>query len=416
MNPKTKSRNQTILAILLITAFVAIPIGLTYINYQFSIQNPGGNDFLARWNGAHEWLKNGRNPYTDEVSLIAQNLIYGRPAIISQGEDIAHFVYPLYSMLFFAPFGMMEYTMARAVFMTVLEICLVLITLVSLKMTGWKVKRLGLIGVLLFGVLWYCGVRGIILGQYAIINALLMLLAIWAIQQRQDVVAGILLVLSTSKPQMSYLLVLFVLFWAFSERRWRIIGSIIASFAAVMLVTIILLPGWPLDWIRQLLNYPTYTGRIGSTLSILAGWVPGIMQPVNLFLHGAFYLYLVVEWFRGRGKGSNAFLWTAFVTLTVTNLVAYRTATPHYVALVAPIFMIAKTLENRWTKAGRWINGVLFLALFVGLWGVFIATVKGTDEQAIVYLPVPFLVLFLLWWIRWWAVRPNQSIFAGDSG
>jgi hypothetical protein len=78
--------------------------------------------------------------------------------------------------------------------------------------------------------------------------------------------------------------------------------------------------------------------------------------------------------------------------------------------------MIARTLEDRWNKAGKWINGILFTVLFVGLWGVFIATVKGTDEQAIVYLPVPFLVLFLLWWIRWWAVRPNQFILEGESG
>lgn len=416
MNQKIKSRNQTILLILLIIAVVAIPIGLTYFNYQFSVQNPGGNDFLARWNGAHEWLKNGRNPYSNEVSLIAQELIYGRPAIISQGEDIAHFVYPLYSMLFFAPFGLMEYTLARAVFMTVLEICLVLITLVSLRMTGWKVKRLGLVALLLFGVLWYCAIRGIILGQYAVINALLMLLAIWAIQQKQDVAAGILLILSTSKPQMSYLLVLYVLFWSISARRWRIVGSLVGTFAVLMIVTYIFLPGWPLDWLRQLLNYPTYTGRIGSTLSIIADWVPGIMQPLNILLHAAFYLYLLVEWIRSRGKGSNSFLWTSFLTLVVTNLVAYRTATPHYVALIGPIFLVAKILAERWKMFGKWINVSIFLLLFAGMWALFITTVKGTDEQAIVYLPVPFMVLLLLWWIRWWAIKPIQSIFESGMG
>ncbi len=415
MNLKTKSRSQVILFVVLALAVIAIPLGLTVINYRFSLQNPGGNDFLARWNGAHEWLMNGKNPYSNDVSLIAQKLIYGRAANPSMGEDVAHFVYPLYSMLFFAPFAMMEYTLARAVFMTVLELSLVLITIVSLRISGWRVRHLGLIGVLLFGLLWYCAIRAIILGQYSAINALLMLLAIWAIQQKQDVVAGILLTLSTSKPQMSYLLVLYVVYWAITVKRWKIVGSTLTSFVVIMIISYLLLPGWPIDWLRQLISYPTYTDRIGSTLSIIASWMPGIMQQVNFFLHGMFYLYLVVEWIRSRGKDTNTFVWTAFLTLVVTNLVAYRTATPHYVALVAPLFLVNKILLDRWQNFGKWFNGVIYLILFAGLWALFLATVRGTDEQPVMYLVVPFALLILLWWIRWWFVRPNRSLIEGTS-
>ncbi len=416
MNLKTKSRSQVILFVVLALAVIAIPLGLTIINYRFAQQNPGGNDFLARWNGAHEWLMNGKNPYSNEVSLIAQKLIYGRAANPSLGEDVAHFVYPLYSMLFFAPFGLMEYTLARAVFMTVIELCLVLITIVSLRISGWRVRRIGLIGVLLFGLLWYCAIRAIILGQYAAINALLMLLAIWAIQQKQDVAAGILLTLSTSKPQMSYLLVLYVLYWAITVKRWKIIGSTATSFIVIMIITYFLLPGWPMDWLRQLISYPTYTDRIGSTLSIIASWMPGIMQQINIFLHGAFYLYLAVEWIRSRGKDTNTFVWTAFLTLVVTNLVAYRTATPHYVALVAPLFLVNKILLDRWQNVGKWFNGAIYLVFFAGLWALFLVTVRGTDEQPVMYLILPFTLLFLLWWIRWWVVRPNRSLIEGATG
>jgi hypothetical protein len=416
MNLKTKSRRQLILFIILAFAVVAIPVGLTIFNYRFAEQNPGGNDFLARWNGAHEWLMNGKNPYSDEVSLVAQKLIYGRAANLAQGEDIAHFVYPLYSMIFFAPFGMMEYTLARAVFMTVLELTLVLITIVSLRMTGWKIRRFRLIGVLLFGLLWYCGIRAVILGQFSAINALLMLLGIWAIQKNQDVAAGILLTLSTSKPQMSYLLIIYVLFWALSVKRWRLIGAMAASFAFVMVGSYLLLPGWPLDWLGQILNYPTYTDRIGSTLSIIASWVPGIMTQVNFMLHAAFYLYLVFEWIRSRGKGGNTFMWMAFLTLVVTNLVAYRTATPHYVALIAPLFLVNKITEERWPRIGKWINGLIYLFLFAGYWAIFLATVRGTDEQPVMYLVVPFFLLVLMWWIRWWLVRPMRSLLEDEPG
>ncbi len=407
----SKSRIQTLQLIFVILTAILIPVGLTYFNYQFSLQNPGGNDFLARWNGAHEWLINGNNPYTDEVSLVAQKFIYGRAANPVMGEDIAHFVYPLYSMIFFAPFGLMEYTFARALFMTLLEISLVLITLVSIRITGWKVKKFSLLASLLFSVFWYCAIRGVIVGQFAILNALLMLLAIWAVKEKQDIAAGIVLILSTSKPQMSYLLVVFIFIWAIFFKRPRIIISMIGTTIVLLGVTSILLPGWIIDWIRQLVNYPSYTDRIGSTLSIISGLMPGIMEPVNLFLHGIFYLYLVIEWFRSKGKGEAGFIWTAFLTLVITNLVAYRTATPHYVALIAPLFLISRVMEERWGKAGKFVSWMMYAIIFIGLWVLFLTTVQGVDEQAIMYVPLPFLILIFMWWMRWWMMRPITTYF-----
>jgi hypothetical protein len=409
------SKRHILQIVLLVIAILVIPAALTYMNYRFSVQNPGGNDFLARWNGAREWLKNGLNPYSDEVSISTQKLIYGHPANIKKGEDLNQFVYPLYSMVFIAPLGLMDYNLARAIFMTVLELCMGIICLVSLKITGWKVKRLGLIGLMLFALGWYCSVRTIILGQYSGINALLMLMAILAIQQKQDVAGGALLILSTSKPQMSYLLVIYVLFWAFTTRRWQIIWSMVISFVVLMIVSMAFLPTWPMDWLRQMISYPEYTSRIGSTLSVVSGFMPGISTRLSILLHAAFYLYLLSEWIHSRGKDTNTFVWTAFMTLVVTNLVAFRTATPHYVALLGPIFLICKVLEDRWGNLGKGINVSIFVVLFVGLWALFVGTVKGVDEAAVVYLPVPFLSLFFLWWTRWWAIKPMKAFFEKDS-
>lgn len=63
-------------------------VALTEVNYRFALANPGGNDFLARWMGAHMWLKEGLSPYNERVSLASQVAIYGRPADAGRGEDI----------------------------------------------------------------------------------------------------------------------------------------------------------------------------------------------------------------------------------------------------------------------------------------------------------------------------------------
>lgn len=405
-----QNNNQTIKYAVLLILVIGSIIGLTWINYQFSSQNPGGNDFLARWNGAHEWLINGNNPYTNQVSEVAQRMIYGRLANTSNGEDIAHFVYPLYSMIFFAPFALMDYTLARAVWMTVLELAMIALTVVSIQLTGWKLKAAILGGILLFSLLWYPSIRTIILGQFSGINALLMLTALLCIKNDRDKLAGFLLALSTSKPQMSYLLVVFVIIWAIRSSRQRIWLSFLISIGVMIGVGWLLLPGWPIDWLRQLINYPGYTERIGSIVSILAGITPGIQDTLGKGLLAVFYLYLLFEWVRTRGNDVPTFLWTAYITLVITNFVAYRTATPHYVALIAPLFLISRVLTERWGKFGKGLTWVLYLVFFIGLWALFLLTISGNEEQAIMYVPVPVIIMIGLWWIRWWAVRPPTRL------
>jgi hypothetical protein len=408
-----QNRNNNIkYAVVMILIIIIIGV-LTLVNFQFSKQNPGGNDFLARWNGAHEWLIHGNNPYTNKVSEIAQKMIYGRLANPLKGEDVAHFVYPIYSMLFFAPFALMDYTLARAVWMTVLEVAMVALTFISLRLSGWKIKPISLAGILIFSILWYCSVRTIILGQFSGINALLILISLLCIKTEHDQVAGVLLALSTSKPQMSYLLIIFIIFWAIRSSRHRIWISFFLAMIIMTVVGWLLLPGWPIGWIQQLMNYPGYTDRIGSIVSIIAGVTPGIKDQVSMGLMIVFYLYMVFEWLRTRGNDIPTFLWTAYVTLVVTNFVAYRTATPHYVALLAPIFLVSKVIGERWGTFGKWVTGATYVLFFAGLWLLFIITIKGNDEQAIMYIPVPIITLIGLWWTRWWAIRPPTRLIEG---
>jgi hypothetical protein len=408
-----QNRNNNIkYAVVMILIIIIIGV-LTLVNFQFSKQNPGGNDFLARWNGAHEWLIHGNNPYTNQVSEIAQKMIYGRLANPLKGEDVAHFVYPIYSMLFFAPFALMDYTLARAVWMTVLEVAMVALTFISLRLSGWKIKPISLAGILIFSILWYCSVRTIILGQFSGINALLILISLLCIKTEHDQVAGVLLALSTSKPQMSYLLIIFIIFWAIRSSRHRIWISFFLAMIIMTVVGWLLLPGWPIGWIQQLMNYPGYTDRIGSIVSIIAGVTPGIKDQISMGLMIVFYLYMVFEWLRTRGNDIPTFLWTAYVTLVVTNFVAYRTATPHYVALLAPIFLVSKVIGERWGTFGKWVTGATYVLFFAGLWLLFIITIKGNDEQAIMYIPIPIITLVGLWWTRWWAIRPPTRLVEG---
>lgn len=392
--------------VFLIALFVFL-IVLSVANYSFVRQSPGGNDFLARWTGAHYWLVEGVNPYDEEVSLAAQTMIYGRPADPSKGEDIAHFVYPLPAMLFFGPFGLLPFSIARAIWMTILEICLVVLGLIGLRLARWSPDRFAQAFVILFSILWYHGARSVIIGQFAVIEAVLIAITLLAIQSKLDEAAGVALALTIAKPQMSFLIIPFVLIWSIRARRLKIVGWFLGAATALIAGSLIALPSWPMGWLGQLLSYPSYT-NLGSPISILTNLLPGGGSTANLILTGVLSLYLLWEWVMAAGKEDPWFQWAAALTIVITNLIAFRTATTNFVGMLPALFIIFKTWEDRWGKGGVIASLFALLGLLVGLWALFLATVHGNIEDAVMYLPLPILTFVGLLWSRWWVISATR--------
>lgn len=380
-------------------------VGLSVANYRFAVQAPGGNDFLARWVGANQWLAHGRNPYSAQVSLEAQRLIYGRPADRQAEEDVAHFAYPLFAMLFFGPFGLMPYPLARSLWMTLLEIGLPILAILSIQLCGWRPSAWILRILILFSVLWYHGLRAVIVGQFAVLEALLMIGALLAVQRRQDAAAGILLGLSLCKPQMAVLLIPFVFLWAVSNRRFLILTWGLGTIVLLLAGSLALIPNWPIEWARQIIDYTTYTSRVGPPVSILAGLIPGAAGPITAFLTVLGLIYTAFIWLQALGKEDRWFQWTAAMTIVVTNLIALRTATTNYVVMLPALVLVFAVWNERWGKRAEPIIIFVLLGLFVGLWALFLVTVEGNLEHAALYLPLPLLALAGLLWSRWWVLR-----------
>jgi hypothetical protein len=389
-------------------ALVVLLSVLLWSNYRFAVQSPGGNDFLARWTGAHYWLIEGLNPYDEQVSLEAQKLIYGRPADPTKGEDIAHFVYPLPAMIFFAPFGYLPYTLARALWMTLLEILLPILAFLGVRLARWKVPTATFTIIMLLSIFWYHGLRSVIVGQFAVIEAVLIVGALWAIQRDSDAMAGLLMGLSISKPQMAFLILPYICFWAIREKRIQLLLWTLATSLGLIVLSILLLPDWPLLWLRQLVSYPTYT-NLGSPISIMLSGLPENLSLLSWILMGGLIAYLFLEWGLSFGKGDTAFQWTSAMTLVITNLVAFRTATTNFVIMLPALILIFHSWAQRWGRRGRAAVWIASFGLIGGLWLLFLLTVDGNVEAPIMYLPLPIFAFVSLLWSRWWILRGSRQ-------
>ncbi len=390
--------------IVTVLAVLIILVALTIANFRFSEELPGGNDFLGRWMGARYWVQEGISPYDPQVGRASQQLIYGRAVDREAGEDIQDFLYPFPAMIFFAPFGALPYTLARALWMTILEVSLPILALIGIAIADWKPRRAVLISLLLFSLLWYHGTRAVIIGQFAVIEALLMAGALLAIKRGRDPLAGILLGLSIAKPQMAVLLIPFVFLWAAYARRWSIVAWGVGTIAGLLAVSVLLLPDWPVMWLQQLIEHPSYT-VIGPPVEIIADAFPSMSGVIALVLGGALLLYLFWEWAKAAGKPDRWFQWTAALTIVITNLVAFRTATTNYVVLLPALCLVFAVLADRWGTKGDVVILIVMAAILIGTWALFLATIEGNVEHPVMYLPLPILTLLGLWWARWWAIR-----------
>jgi hypothetical protein len=191
------------------------------------------------------------------------------------------------------------------------------------------------------------------------------------------------------------------------------------TFALLMLASFVLQPSWLGDWLEQVSIYTSYT-QIGGPVWVISNglWLGinpqtglwevngGYGNVIEMILSGGLYLYLLWTWFVVLIQGKQErFMWTIMMTLTITHLVAPRTASPHFVVFIIPLIFYLRWLTEAYRRRNGNLYALLILAiLFIQGWAHFLLTVAGVFEHPTIYLPTPLVVFVLLIFTRqqWW--------------
>ncbi|MEZ4667334.1 MAG: glycosyltransferase family 87 protein [Anaerolineae bacterium] len=390
-------------SVLLSAIFVAVVLVISVVVVRQFLTGPypGHNDFMSRWEGARSFFVDGLNPYGEQASLNIQKAIYGGPARADQ--DPGYFAYPIYTAFLVWPLVYMSYDWASAIWMVALAGCLIASLFLLFNLFNWKPSPLVMGFLFIWVLLFYYSARGLILGQPGIVVYFLELLAIWALFKGHDGLAGVALAMSTIKPQMGFLIVPFLLLWAIRFRRRRFLVWFAASIVVLLVASFLLEPSWVGDWLAQLRLYPSYTA-LGSPVWIvtsyylgLGGWAEAVINVVLVFV------MLATWWTALQGRNERLF-WSIVVTVTVTHLIAPRTATPHYIVFLIPIIFYFAVISYRNRKRGSlWVLLAMFCLLIIP-WLQFLVTVQKQFEHPSVYLPLPLIIMVLLVFDRhrWW--------------
>ncbi|PKO11058.1 MAG: hypothetical protein CVU40_02500 [Chloroflexi bacterium HGW-Chloroflexi-2] len=408
MNRKQQRTIKETLQILLLLIIVGLFI---FGNLQYTAKNPGGNDFLVHWVGTQSFVKEGISPYSDNVALRIQNLVYGRPA--QAGEHELRVAYPFYSVFIFLPFSLIDdFTVARALWMTALEFLIIFSTIMMIRMVNWKPKFLITFLIIVFSLFWYHGLRSIINGNAVVLILFLIILSIYAIIHKQDELAGICLAFITIKPQVVFAFIIFLVFWSLSNRRYKVIFWFFGSLIALIVLGLFIMPTWPMEFIREVFRYPSYNPP-GTPATALAEILPGIGRQLGIILSVVSALILLVEWFFGRYSRENKFIWISSLTLAMGQWLNVQTDPGNFLIMFPAIILILRIIEDRWRNSGQWIILLFLSVLFFIPWIIFIRTIDfGYQplQNPIMFFPVPLMLIIGLFWVRWWVKNPVTDI------
>jgi hypothetical protein len=384
--------------LLILLPLVVILYGAV-LRFTFTVHYQGANDFYIPWRAMQAALWESRNPYGDDVTRDIQLSLFGRE--LGPGEHQFDFAYPLTLAPLLALYTLVPYQWAQPLWHATVH-CLLLVGAFAWLRAVGPVRVSPIVAIV--SAFWFLSLyptaRTFILGQLAVIVFATVALAIWALKRDRQVTAGVMLALSTIKPQLSFLIVPLLLFLAWTSGQRRVVLAFAGALASLLLFSLVLQPAWPLDFLQRLGAYDRYTGLGLPTDSpgVLAYLLrlPGLDQPLLSLGIGALLILpvLYVTWKR-RHKPDWITLGTA--TLLVSSVVAPRTATTDQVLLLLPVLWLLDRLPRPIALAAA-------VALWLIPWVAFLATVRGDSEAQWLRLLLPSAVA-LLWVTTWFASR-----------
>lgn len=371
--PRGLSHPLGIAFALLLAASMWFYVKAVLIPYQEAdaarYSRPRGNlsDLYPRWLGARELLLHRRDPYSRQVTREIQVGYYGRlldPSRPHDPKDQQGFAYPVYVAFLLAPFLHLDFAPLRTGFTWVLAALIVASVLLWARALGWQLSASGKVIFVLLVAGSFPAAQGIKLQQLTILVSAMLAAAAAALAAGWLSLAGLLLALSTIKPQLVGPLLIFLLLWVIGDwsRRWPLLASFGIAMACLLGASQWVLPGWIEEFMAAVAAYRQYTGGV-SILSALLTPLGGLIVTAALLL-----ALVVLGWrLRSAPAASPSFNLMLGLVLAVT-VVIIPTWAPYNQLLLLPALILLVRDWRRLVRFGRLSRLLYLLVAALVLW------------------------------------------------
>ena len=389
-----------------------------------------GNDFYQVWLAARESLRNSRDPYSPEMTREIQTGLFGRPLDATRPSDPIDrrvFPYPAFTGLLFWPAAEFPFPLVRAVVVCLLALLTIVTVMLWVRALHWRIGGKWIALILLLSLSSYPALEGLYSAQLGLLVAFLLAAAILTIQSGHFFFAGFLLALTTIKPHVTALVILYLLLWSLHSwrQRWRLLVGFFSTLALLTLAALVVFPHWIPSWMQTVLAARHYTQPpvLAEVLTSLLG--PHRAGPATLILTAVFIAIASLLAWRNRTAAANSltFWITLSLLLTITTITILRGLAIYDHLIMLPAILLLFRDRNELAEAGPVPRILLLVAALLLFWpwlSAFALLVLRPwlapsifNSNAILSLPLrnaaslPFAVLVLLMWM--WRISSRRS-------
>jgi hypothetical protein len=328
-------------------------------------------DFYPRWQGG-QMIWRGESPYTQAATEAIQRGMFG--GVLPPDVDQQRMVYPAYVGILLAPLLVLPAPTAIAIWLALQFLAILATPILWLQITGWKPPP-WVLGLLIVGLVlvYRYPINLYIVGQFVGTALLGFSLAVFLLQQKRDVSAGIVLAVTAVPPTIAIPLAVLLLGGFVLRGRWRGAASFVATLLILTLITFVQIGWWIPDFLAQIGSYSSYAAPI---------WAPGLLESAILrwaLILGAIAITLFALYrFRQTGRIANF-----AVTLCIVCLLLLPQTGNYYLALLIPALLVI-------TSRGSILRRVGVLLAIAAPW-----LMRSLPDPTLEALLLPLYVLIL---------------------
>ena len=381
-------------------------IGLVVAGFFILEAIPYEDHFAIPWAAGRGWLLDGESPYGDIVGSTANSILV-QSSFNAQLPETKSFNDLLFNLIFYLPFSLLPFKIARAVWFAFSAVILGLIGHFSLKISGWKVSLPEKALIIASVILVFPGIKAIVSGRLEPLIVLLLLIGLDALIRGKDKLAGFVLCLTFGSITTSGLIVLFLLIWSISRRRWTVLKAYFAGLAFLWAVTLLLIPSWPAGWLRAILPLFENPDWAHTPLMDLSMILPGIAEPLSLAFHAIFAVVLLTVFFTTLKRTGLEFIWKILALFNLIFLFHVESSIYSLFIVLPALFLVLRFWVERWPLIGRIISWLIVAGLLVMSWIYARPDFSFVFNQRfpILVAGLPIAILAGMVTIRWWAIQ-----------
>ncbi|HME34404.1 MAG TPA: glycosyltransferase family 87 protein [Candidatus Sulfotelmatobacter sp.] len=380
-----------------------------------------GNDFYQVWLTSREWLRHGSDPYSLEMTQKIQIGLYGRPLDPTRPTDPVDrrvFPYPVYADLLFWPAAEFPFAPLRVAVVCVLAALTFASVPLWLRVLDWRLGAKWITVILLLTMSSYPALEALFAAQLGLLVAFLLAASLVALRRGRFLLAGILMAISTIKPQVTVLAIVYFLIW--SAHDWRVRGRFCLGFFTTLTLlvgaSLAAMPHWIQSWTHTILAYRHYTRPPLVTEVLTSPLGPRLAGPATFLLTAASIVIAILLAWRNRAAacGSFAFWMTLTLLLSITTITILPGQAIYDHLILLPGILLLVRYRSQILEGGRVPSTLLSIGALVLFWPWIAAFALSVlrpwiapadfDTTAVLTLPIrtaaslPFTVLALLSW------------------